>query len=252
VAWVKRVCKIKPDGHAILRLRLEKGLGRDEVAEKAGISVKTLRNLETKPGYHATPSVLSYLATYFGVDRSALVERSLPATTVLTSTADVIQANVDIASSAKEVLLCAGSRARDASYLSAIEVALGESPKLAHYRLMALPPFRRVFQRHLLRLIELRDPLDRSQGYKTIHVGIYQDTIKQPEFNACVNERTGLVVLPSIFSAGEYNTAMLTNDKAVVDGLIRYGKTLYQMSTPLETAWAISDLGLLENGDTYE
>jgi transcriptional regulator with XRE-family HTH domain len=251
-AWMNRACKITPDGKTILRLRLEKGLGRDEVARKAGISVKTLRNLETKPGHHATPLVISCLATYFGIDRSALVERSLPATSVLTSTADILRANVDIAGSARDVLLCVGSRSRDASYLRAIEAALEANPRLSHYRVMALPPFKPIFQQHLLRLIEIRDPLDRSCGYKTIHVGIYRDTIRQPECGVCVNETTALVVLPSISSVGEYNTAMLTNDKRVVDGLINLGKTLYQMSAPLETPGAIVAVGLLGNGDYYE
>jgi transcriptional regulator with XRE-family HTH domain len=249
---MNRACKIKPDGKTILRLRLEKGLGRDEVAQKAGISVKTLRNLETKPGYHSTPLVISCLATYFDVDRSALVERSLPATSVLTSTADVIQANVDIAGSARDVLLCVGSRSRDASYLRAIEASLEANPKLVHYRVMALPPFKPIFQQHLLRLIEIRDPLDRSHGYKTIRMGIYRDANRQPECCVCVNETTALVVLPSISSVGEYNTAMLTNDKRIVDGLINLGKTLYQMSAPLETPGAILAVGLIDNGDYYE
>jgi hypothetical protein len=82
-------------------------------------------------------------------------------------------------------------------------------------------------------------------------LGIYGDTIRQPEC-VCVNETTALVVLPSISSVGEYNTAMLTNDKRVVDGLINLGKTLYQMSTPLETPEAILAVGLLGNGDYYE
>jgi len=244
--------KIKPDGEAIRRLRLAKGFSLEGLAECTRISLKTIRNLETNPRHECNSSTISELAEFFRVDRAALIARAATAPRTLTTTAEIIRTNIEIASAAKEILLCAGSRSRDAAYMQAIETALKTNPTLIHYRVMAHPPFKAVFQQHLLRLLEIRNPADRSQGHKTIHVGIYRDVIHQPECAICANETRVLFVLPSINSLGQYDTAIVFDDPRIIDGVLNFGKNLYHMSQPLESCDAVLSVGLVPNGDYYE
>lgn len=82
---------------------------------------------------------------------------------------------------ARECLVAAGSRSRDAEYLEAIETALVDRPTLVHYRVLFGPPHHQALKDHLLRLLELRDPAERSLGLKMLHVGIVEDTVTTPE-----------------------------------------------------------------------
>jgi transcriptional regulator with XRE-family HTH domain len=73
---------------------------------------------------------------------------------------------------ARECLVVTGSRSRDRRYLEAIEAALAERPELVCYRVLFGPPHNQVLKDHLLELLRLRDPGDRSLGVKTLHVGM--------------------------------------------------------------------------------
>src|SRR6266487_3472967 len=90
---------------------------------------------------------------------------------LLAGFADLREAMLATVSGACECLVAAGSRPRDADYLTVIEAVLAERPALVHYRVLFGPPHHRVLRDHLLRLLELRDPADRSLGIKTLHLG---------------------------------------------------------------------------------
>ena len=177
---------VRPDAVYIREQRKLHGLSQERLSELAGISLKTLRNIETNSDYGCRPSTIASLAAYFNVEPRRLVKHpTIPSTNVklLTSATEIIQTNIDIVQSAKKLLVCAGARSRDESYLQAIEDKLRDAPSLIHYRVLSWPPFRGVFQQHLLRLLEMRDVHDWSLGYKTLHIGIFDDLTKEPEFN---------------------------------------------------------------------
>ena len=59
--------------------------------------------------------------------------------------------------------------------LEAIEAVLAERPSLVCYRVLFGPPHHQVLKDHLLTLLRLRDPHDRSRGVKTLHLGMVED-----------------------------------------------------------------------------
>ena len=86
------------------------------------------------------------------------------------------QAMLATVTGARECLVAMGSRSRDARYLKAIETVLAERPALVCYRVLFGLPHHQVLKDHLIRLLELRDPDDRTQGVKTLHLGLVEDT----------------------------------------------------------------------------
>ena len=244
--------KVKPNGPEIRRLRKHRGLSRERMADKTGIALKTLRNLESHPTYRCNPITLNTVAAYFHVEPQTLIEpENKPGIRILTSGQEIIEANIQIVASARKVLACIGSRSRDENYLRLIETTLEKHPKLIHFRTMALPPFKQQFQDHLLKLLKIRNPFCRAHGHKTIHVGIYDSILKQSESSICANETTALVVLPSLSGVGEYNTALLIQDPSMAEKYAGLAKSLYQMGRPIETEQEIRQLGLVKDGEKY-
>lgn len=82
------------------------------------------------------------------------------------------EAMMEVARSASSHLAVAESRSRDLAYLEVIEKVLAARPALVHYRLLFGPPRNLALHAHLGRLLELRDPTDRSLGMKTLHIGL--------------------------------------------------------------------------------
>ena len=244
--------RVTINGGKIRRLRKQRCLSRERLADLSGLTVKTLRNMETNGSYRSQPETVYALAAYFGVDASTLItadkERGIH---ILSSSNELINANVSIVSSARKVLACIGSRSRDPEYLQFIEKKLKDTPTLLHYRVMALPPFKKSFQEHLLTLLKIRNPFCRAQGHKITHIGIYDCLLKQPEVSLVANENRALVVLPSMFGVGEYNTALLVEDPYIAQGYIRFAKSLYNMGRPLETEEDILELGLSPKGEYH-
>lgn len=101
---------------------------------------------------------------------------------------------------ARECLVAVGSRSRDARYLTAIEEVLALHPALVCYRVLFGPPQHQVLKDYLARLVELRDPADRSLGVKTLHIGMVEDTDSSPERFFCVSEQMAVVPIPSLTS----------------------------------------------------
>ena len=246
--------KVLVNGEGLKSIREERGYSRQALANLALTTPKTIRLMETKPGYRANPVTISELSKALDVKASRLIESSpeLSPPMLLRTADEVIQWNTEIASAARRILLCVGSRSRDVKYLKAIETTLSEQPSLVHYRIMSWPPFKMALQQHLLRVLDIRDPTDRRFGEKKIHIGLYRDLAKAPEYNFCANETMALIVLPSCHSLGEYNTALLIQNPHDVDALLRAGKTLYQLGQPVETKEEIIKLGLVPGGEWYE
>ena len=53
--------------------------------------------------------------------------------------------------------------------------------RLVHWRVLVGPPHRQVLKDHLIRLLDLRDPADRTYGMQTLHLGMVEDQIREPE-----------------------------------------------------------------------
>jgi hypothetical protein len=88
---------------------------------------------------------------------------------------DLRGAMTEVVRDAGQYLAVVGARSRDATYLDAIEAVLAARPELVHYRVLFGPPRHQVLKDHLLRLVKIRDPHDRSLGLKTLHIGIVED-----------------------------------------------------------------------------
>ncbi len=73
------------------------------------------------------------------------------------------------------------------------ERALEERPSLTCYRVLFGPPHHEVLKDHLIRLLRLRDPDDRSLGVKTLHIGMVGDTEESPERFFCASEQMAVV-----------------------------------------------------------
>lgn len=93
---------------------------------------------------------------------------------------DLHKAMAVVVGGARRYLAVSGSRSRDTTYLAAIESALIARPELVHYRVLFGPPRHAVLTEHLLRLLDHRDPADRSLG-KTLHVGMVVEDPSAPE-----------------------------------------------------------------------
>ncbi len=55
-----------------LMLRTDSGKTRDEVAAAAGLTIESIRRIETRVEYHPRPQTLKKLADYYGVKASYL------------------------------------------------------------------------------------------------------------------------------------------------------------------------------------
>lgn len=157
----------------------------------------------------------------------------------------LIQTNADIVSEAEEIFYATGSRSRDEKYLKAIEARLAAVPALVHYRVLMGPPFRALLKEHLLRLLQLRPPGDRSLGFKTLHVGLFEKPLQQAEVFIAGNEKRALIVLPSRQGLGEYNNGLVVDDPVHARDLCNFVKQMYAAGRPIETTEAIEALPAL-------
>jgi hypothetical protein len=103
-----------------------------------------------------------------------------------------------------------------------------------------------VLQEHLRQLLKLRNPKDRTYGFQTFHLGLFNDYMRQFETFILGNEREALVLLPSLLGVGEYNCGIIFTARDDVDGLLRFVKDLYGWSTKIEALAAIDNLRALD------
>ncbi len=150
------------------------------------------------------------------------------------------EAMTGVVDGARRYLAISGSRSRDTTYLAAIESALGARPELVHYRVLFGPPRHAVLTDHLLRLLDLRDPADRSLG-KTLHIGMVVDDPSTPERFFCASETSAVVPIPSLTSAEAFDSGVLLGPKAA-QRLIDHARQCYAAARRVETVQAIRAL----------
>lgn len=167
---------------------------------------------------------------------------------VIKSHDELVASNKRIVNEAQDVLFTTGSRSRDEKYLKSIENRIRKVRRLTHYRVLFGEPHHTVLKKHLLNLLKLRDPEDRSLGYQTLHLGLFDDYASQFDTYLLGNESEVLVLLPSLLGVGQYDSGVVFTGQSEVEGLLRFVKDLYGRSAKVETVAAINQLQALDGG----
>ena len=154
---------------------------------------------------------------------------------------DLREAMGGVVRDAQRYLAVLGSRSRDAVYLETIEAVLAERPELVHYRVLFGPPRHPVLSEHLLRLLSIRDPRDRSRGVKTLHIAVVEDDPGAPERFFCASELAAVVPIPSLTSSEAFDSGMLFEAR-VAERLIDHARQCYAGARKVETQQALRDL----------
>ncbi|PKW14489.1 hypothetical protein A8926_2109 [Saccharopolyspora spinosa] len=154
---------------------------------------------------------------------------------------DLRDAMTEVVRNAHRYLAVLGSRSRDTAYLETIETVLAQRPELVHYRVLFGPPHHQVLKDHLLRLLEIRDPQDRSLGVKTLHISIIDDHPRTPERFFCVSESVAVVPVASLTSAEAFDSGVLF-EAGVAERLIDHARQCYAAGRKVETNQALREL----------
>ncbi|MCY0929443.1 XRE family transcriptional regulator [Streptomyces sp. H27-H1] len=165
---------------------------------------------------------------------------------VLNRYSDLLEAMVEVAAGAREQLVVTGSRSREKSYLAAIETAVAQQPDLVHFRVLYGPPRHEALTAHLVRLLELRDPGERRNGQKTLHIGMVEPSSAMERFFVA-SETAAVVPLPSFHGAEGFDCGVLLSREAAV-GLLQHGKEACASARPLETMAAVRALPHRQGG----
>ncbi|WP_131748665.1 helix-turn-helix transcriptional regulator [Frankia sp. Cppng1_Ct_nod] len=160
---------------------------------------------------------------------------------------DLRAAMLRVVEDAEEILMVTGSRSRDPAYLDAMETVLAHRPALAHYRVLFGAPHRQILKDHLLRLLAIRDPDDRTHGYKTLHIGLVEDQIAHPERFLCVSEKAAVVPIPSLTSAEAFDSGVLLGASPAAR-LVDHARQCYAAAVKVETAAAVRALPVRRPG----
>lgn len=224
-------------------------LDQHAVDGSAGVTPSMLSGWEL--GRHVTSiRYRKLLADYYGQppevlfahqDASLVSAEETPR--LLVGHRDLREAMTAVVDGARRYLAISGSRSRDTTYLAAIESVLTARPELVHYRVLFGPPRHAVLTDHLLRLLDLRDPADRSLG-KTLHVGMVVEDPSTPERFFCASEISAVVPIPSLTSAEAFDSGVLLGAKAA-ERLIDHARQCYAAARRIETVQAIRALPIL-------
>ena len=128
-------------------------------------------------------------------------------------------------------------------------MVLAERPALVCYRVLFGLPHHQVLKDHLIRVLELRDPDDRTQGFKTLHLGLVEDTEGSPERFFCASEQMAVVPIPSLTSHEAFDSAVVLGAAAAAR-LLDHGRQAYAAASRIETAEEISRLEVLRERRT--
>jgi transcriptional regulator with XRE-family HTH domain len=150
---------------------------------------------------------------------------------------------------ARECLAVLGSRSRDAGYLGEIETALERRPSLIYYRVLFGPPYHQLLKDHLIRLLRLRDPCDRSLGVKTLHLGMVDD-LRSPERFFCASERRAVVPIPSLTSYEAFDSGIVLG-AVEATRLLDHGRQAYAAARRIETIEEVEALGVVGKRDAH-
>lgn len=154
---------------------------------------------------------------------------------------DLREAMTQVVRDARRYLAVVGSRSRDGAYLDTIETVLAERPELVHYRVLFGPPRHQVLRDHLLRLVAIRDPHDRSLGLKTLHIGVVEDDPGAPERFFCASETAAVVPIPSLTSSDAFDSGVLF-EADVAERLIDHARQCYAGARKVETEQALRNV----------
>jgi transcriptional regulator with XRE-family HTH domain len=165
---------------------------------------------------------------------------------LLASARELREAMLVTVTGAQDFLVMLGSRSRDREYLEAIEKALEERPSLACYRVLFGPPHHQVLKDHLVRLLRIRDPDDRSLGVKTLHIGLVEDTVRVPERFFCASERMAVIPVPSLTSHEAFDSGVVLGPAASVR-LLDHGRQSYASARRVETVAQVSGLEVVRD-----
>jgi len=165
---------------------------------------------------------------------------------LLESFPELREAMLTTVASARECLVVLGSRSRDLGYLGAIEKTLAERPSLACYRVLFGPPHHQVLKEHLIRLLELRDPENRSRGVKTLHIGMISDIERSPERFFVASERMAVVPIPSLTSHEGFDSGVVLGASAAAR-LLDHGRQAYAAAAKVETIEQAHGLDIVRN-----
>ena len=186
-----------------------------------------------------------YLFAYAKAKERAAVSDNITGR-IIDSRGELMRRNIEIVQEARQVLFVTGSRSRDDTYLQSIEERIVSVPTLLHFRVLFGPPVSDLFKDHLRRLVNLRNGDD--TGGNGIHVGLFDNFVRQPEVLLVGNERRVLVVLPSFHGIGNYSTAILFEHDSSVAAFGDFVKALYVASQKLGTAADVDALEVLRQG----
>lgn len=157
--------------------------------------------------------------------------------------ADLHEAMLAVVMGARECLIVTGSRSRNEAYLAAIEDALIAAPALIFYRVLHGPPHYRVLHDHLMRLLELRDPRDRSLGVKTLNLGVEERPLA-PERFFVASERAAVVPIPSLTSHQAFDSGVLLGADSAAR-LLDHGRQAYAAARRVESVADVRGLEVL-------
>lgn len=151
---------------------------------------------------------------------------------------DVQGALACVVEDAEDVIAVTGSRSRDPDYLARIEAAI-TGRDLLHYRVLYGPPRHGALKNHLLRLVDLHKPAGR------VNIGAFWDLHVDSERFICASERTAVVVLPSVTSLLNFDTALVIDDPTLAGAYVAHVRQAFLASQELTTRSMIEALEVL-------
>jgi hypothetical protein len=164
---------------------------------------------------------------------------------LITSGGELTAALIDVVRNAQENLVAVGSRSSEIAYLQEVEQAIQDKPQLIHYRILIGPPRSQVFKDHLFRLLALRPTLAGGDAEQTLHIGILNDLTRYHERFFVVSEQVAVIILPSVNSPMNFDTAITIREPRYVQRLLQHGKALYGKHR-LESFDAVDRLEVIE------
>jgi hypothetical protein len=106
-------------------------------------------------------------------------------------------------------------------------------------------PHRQVLKDHLVRLLALRDPADRTHGMQTLHLGMVDDPVREPERFFVASESRAVVMIPSLTTAGALDTGVILLHPVQARRLVEHAKQLYAAAVKIESPAAVQALMIL-------
>jgi transcriptional regulator with XRE-family HTH domain len=238
---VERIPGVLIDGNFLAAERKKQGYSQESFCAEFGLSRKVIKEVETNPQRRIQPQTLSAIASALGVQPRGLT-REFSSPRLVTTSEDILRTNLEIVRTAGKFICATGSRSRDSEYLGAIEQVVATSPSLAYFRILFGTPATPQMMKHLRRIMEIRNAGEEPR--QSISVGIYASVRTYPsEATICLNERMALFVLPSINGAWRYDTAVVFEDPAVIEGWRRWIEEMYRAGEPIET---LADIATFE------